>query len=199
MSKNTSKIDTKQFVHTENPVARIQILRQMIRNRSIHAACKTVWFQAGLTKIEYTAKNDNQPEQKLLAIGALARNASVVKSSRGSLDNILADILETPIPSLRILRDIDERYFVAKALLSCRSEWLANFVSDESVFEETGEKVRDELLNILVSRSTHLTALFEYGGVKGKRELKVNPLFSACKNNVIFQPITTGPKKYFSG
>ena len=141
---------------------RNETITKMILDKSIFKAMDESWFQAEIEQLFEIASQSGNAEQKLLAIGALARIAFVVKSYRKTLFGRLQAVFTQPLPSLQVLDDADSRLIVARSLEFCEAnDWLCGYLVTESFLEEKSGKTREALINNLILNSREFKDVLE--------------------------------------
>jgi len=136
---------------------RNEVITQMMTDKSLFQAVKEDSFKKEIDEIFVIASEDNDAVQKLLAIGAITRIAFFIKALRAPFFERLQPVFETPIPSLQILDEADDRLYVAKSFEYIKPvDWLSGYLASELFLEEKGEKTRSSVVTDLVSRSNDL-------------------------------------------
>jgi len=141
---------------------RNEVITQMMTDKSIFKAVKEDSFKKEIDEMFVIAADDSDDIEKLLAIGALTRLAFFIKALRKPFFERLQAVFATPIPSLQILSEADDRLYVAKALVSInQADWLPDYLALEIFLQEKGEKTRESLIKNLVQRTSDFKAVLE--------------------------------------
>lgn len=136
---------------------RNEIITQMMTDKSLFQAVKKEDFKKEIDEMFVIASDDKDAVQQLLAIGAITRIAFFIKALREPFFERLQPVFESPIPSLQILDEADDRLYVAKAFEYITPvDWLPSYLASELFLEEKGEKTRSSVVTDLVSRSNDL-------------------------------------------
>ncbi len=159
MNKNNLESLVGRFEDTDDIEIKLEVLTELSRLKAVHSLREDARFLAGLESIENLANNKNEEIRCLLAIAALGRIGRT-KSLSARVDKSLKLILETPIPSLDLLKDPDNRYYVAVTLNGCNTDWVREYASKFIVIEKQAEKARQELVNVLLNRSNSIADAF---------------------------------------
>jgi hypothetical protein len=146
-----------RFLAAGTPPARADVLREMSRDRLTHAVSKTPEFKAAVAETLATATGTAGDEHRIQAVALIGRIVAVVKSLKVSLRRQLQECLVVPLPSIALLNDADDRFYVASLLQLSEAEWIPAYVAQAAVEEEAGENARTVLLQTLLSRSDSLS------------------------------------------
>lgn len=141
--------------------ARLVALAELMKKRVLHAVRDDPRLGAGIDDLVRLATDSRAPDESLRAIAALAR-IGTIKSLAGKIGKQLAKVLENPLPTLAILKDPDDRYYVATALHQATptQDWILDYAATEVVEEKQAEKSRQELVLVLFKRATTLAQVF---------------------------------------
>jgi hypothetical protein len=139
---------------------RLISLADLIKQRALHAAREDVRLSAGLEHLARLAETREVADDCLRAIAALAR-IGTVKSLTARTSKILSRSLEQPLPSLSLLKDPDDRYYVASALHQTTQNWMIDYAASAVVEEKQAEKSRQELVAVLFRRAASLAGIFQ--------------------------------------
>jgi hypothetical protein len=149
----------ERFANAESLDARLSALAELIKNRGLHGAREDERLGSGMDYLGRLAADPQGREQRLRAVGALAR-IGTVKSLAKRTEALLAQALQHPLPALAALKDPYDRYYVANALRRSRQDWIVDYVAVGAVQERQAEKSRQELVGVLFERSDTLAQVF---------------------------------------
>lgn len=137
----------------------VSALNGLIAARQLSRATKTPDFTKGVEKlIEYVGDPD-YPSQRMIALAAICRIASIVKRSRAHLSDALATALSNPLPPLQSVSDPDNRLYIVSAWRYSQGAWWKSYLSITAVEEDSAERVRQKSLEGLIALSPNLSAV----------------------------------------
>ncbi|MBV5309689.1 hypothetical protein [Chromatium okenii] len=138
---------------------RLAALTELIKKRSLHAVRDDPRLTSGLNDLTQLATNPQTPDDCLRSVAALARIGNV-KSLRNNITKRLLQVLEKPLPALSILKDPEDRYYIATALQYSTQNWIISYAATGIIEEKQGEKLRQELGAVLFKKATTLAQIF---------------------------------------
>lgn len=142
-----------------SPEEKAQILTDMIRERSDKPLDKNT-LQSIIHGLLLDFQKQTSSTDRLITLSSLAKVASVTKSVSPIIGKMLQK-LQIPLEgSLSTLSDADQRFYVAKSLEWFEPEEFLPFAAYEAIREETGERVRTELVGLIFNYSNNLKAAF---------------------------------------
>ena len=148
---------------------RNELITKMISDKSIFIEVNEGRFAEEVETLFSIAESKENPEDRLMAISALSRITSVVKSLRDEIFDRLLSILNESLPDLQMLESSDDRMYVAKALENAESsEALCRYLFKEAFLEDKGEKARDALLQNAITKSVLAKNFFSIGALVAK-------------------------------
>ena len=153
-------IKLRRFNEVDNIQLRSQILRELIRDKTIHVIKNVEIVEEGIEKTLKLAKEAHDPRVRLEAVSLIERIASVVKSKRNELYELVKDPLRVKLPDLSYLKDPDDRLYVATSLNRTTEPWILDYASQFAVKEETAEKVRKTLISVVFKNTNELQDVF---------------------------------------
>lgn len=148
-----------QFAAAASLDERLAALADLIKQRALHAARDDPRLASGLEYLAELARHRLGPEDCLRAVAALAR-IGTVKSLAGRTAKFLSRALEQSLPSLSLMKDPDDRYYVASTLHHTKQEWAIEYAAIGIVEEKQAEKSRQELAVVLFKRTRTLAQVF---------------------------------------
>lgn len=171
-----------QFSRADSLDERLAALPELIKLRALHAARDDARLDAALGYLGSLAARPQVAEERLRAIAALARIATV-KSLAKKVEGILHNALDIPVPELGLLKDPDDRFYVASALHCGNGDWVAEYAATWVVEEKQAEKTRQELVLVLFKKLPTLAQVFQALAVKLKafRPETKNPADSVAR------------------
>ena len=123
---------------------------ELIKTKDIYFAFKTDKFREGFEKLDRFSRDLSDSATRLLALALLERIRVVLKKDGKEAEEILRRELTKPIPSIQVLSDGEDRYYVASALQIATGTWLSSFVATEIALEPVAEKSRTVLATLLL-------------------------------------------------
>src|SRR5271168_2330607 len=90
-------------------------LGRLVANRQLNRVAKEPTFDQGMLRLAGFAGNPSLQIERLIALAALSRIASTVKSLRTRVSELLSTALLEPLPSLQAVSDSDSRFFIVSA------------------------------------------------------------------------------------
>lgn len=156
----SNEVALRRFAESDSMADRLDSLRKLMQGGAIHAAQTAPEFAAGIDRMIGALRAAGDPKQRLLALAIVARATSRLKGRRTELGREIAAALKTPLPPLGGLPDADDRAYAAQALRWASGDWPIPYAARSIVEEETGEKVRTELVRVLLANTTDLAAAF---------------------------------------
>lgn len=133
-------------------------LGRLVANRQLNRVAKEPSFEEGMLRLARTVGNPELQADRLIALAALSRIASTVKSLRSRVSELLSTALLEPLPSLQTVSDPDSRLYIVSAWRYSRQSWWRSYLSTTAIEEDSAERVRQKCLEGLVSLSTDLGA-----------------------------------------
>jgi hypothetical protein len=140
----------------------LQALTRLIKIRKIHAVSKTPEFERWLIHLGETATLRKEPEERLLAVAALTRISATVSALRPQIARTLSAALAETLPPLDMLKNPDDRTYVAKACSIAQAPWCAGYLANAAVVEDSAERTRLECFRSLLKLLPNLQAVLEY-------------------------------------
>jgi len=133
-------------------------LGRLVANRQLNRVAKEPSFEEGMLRLARTVGNPELQADRLIALAALSRIGSTVKSLRSRVAELLSTALLEPLPSLQTVSDPDSRLYIVSAWRYSRQSWWRSYLSTAAIEEDSAERVRQKCLEGLVSLSTDLGA-----------------------------------------
>lgn len=149
------------FAEEKSLDKRLSALTNLIKKRALHSIREDQRLTSALNDLTELAINAPTADDRLKAVAALARIASV-KSLTNNVIKRLSQIFEQPLPALSILKDTDDRYYVATALHHATQDWVASYAAIAIVEERKSEKPRQELGAVLFKKTATLAQIFHF-------------------------------------
>lgn len=103
------------------------------------------------------ALSEGDSPARLLAIAESIRLGQVVKRWASHIAKDLAPAFEKELPPMQLLREADDRLYLARACSQMSAPWLQGYLARAIAEEETGEKARGEAMGALLARSASLS------------------------------------------
>ncbi|WP_066016947.1 hypothetical protein [Endozoicomonas atrinae] len=147
------------FNAEHSPEEKAQILTDMIRERSDKPLDKNA-LQSIIHGLLQDLQKDLGSTDQLVTLSSLAKVANVTKSVSPIIGKMLQKLEVPLVGSLSTLNDADQRYYVAKSLEWFEPDEFLPFAAYEAVREDTGERVRAELVSVIFSYSNSLKEAF---------------------------------------
>lgn len=136
------------------PAAQHEALRKLMALRKHHDALKDNRFNQGAERLLATITDPNAPEiDRLLSVATIGRLYATVRGQRDALASRLKKSLASPLPDPFLLSEADDRAYVGQLCSIVLPDWVADYAARAVVFEETGEKARQEFFQALLSAS----------------------------------------------
>lgn len=139
---------------------RLDALPELITRKALHGLRDDPKFASALRHLGELAASGTDDEARLRSIAALSR-ISKVKSLSKTTVAFLASALTEPLPDLTLLKDSDDRYYVASALPWSKEQWILEYAGNWAVQEKQAEKSRRALIEVLFRQLPSLAAVFE--------------------------------------
>ena len=137
-------------------------IKGLMKGGAIHAAHKDLRFSKGLNETINRLNSTKDAKEILLSLAILSRVANRIKPYKEGLKPQINAILRNAPPPLSILDEAEDRAYVAQSLRYwATGDWIVSYVALCIVNEETGEKVRSELIRTLFCESQDLTIAFK--------------------------------------
>lgn len=151
-----------KFFSANNVAERYKALLDLSKHRKqIHEAAKSPHFESALESLFRDARVSGKKEDILMAVAAIARVSSIIKSYDKNAEEILKRNITQPLPSVEIINNPDDRYYVAKACNLILPEWVAEYLAHATIVEESAEKARAEYIVGLFRSVNNLQTAFE--------------------------------------
>lgn len=140
---------------------KIRALKELMKGGRIHAVRSDLRFAKGVQDAVELIGSAVDRRQKLLAVSVVARIASRIKAMRANLRRDTGSVLQRPMPTLSLLGEAEDRLYVAQALDWASGDWVIPFLAQAVVEEESGEKVRSQLVRTLLDKAPDLASALE--------------------------------------
>ena len=170
-----------QFAAATDAQSQRAALVSMIKAKQVHEAARNSSFNEGLHKLGQAIKDSNEGHQPLgaavglperghpikdgnegheplLAAATLERAAAVVKRLRPQIDELLQQSITDQLPDLHQLKDRNDRQYAARTWRAVRSPWYVDYLAKAAVQEESGENIRKECLEGVITLSADISA-----------------------------------------
>ena len=163
LAKNELSVEAilQLFAEAKPMELKARSLKELMKGGTIHSVRDDPRFGKGIEDAAMHVQSSAEPKQKLLALTVLARIASRIKAKRNDLVQKMETILQTPLPGLPELDDAEDRAYAAQALKWASGDWIVPYLARSIVEEESGEKARATLVQILLMKSSNLTSAFD--------------------------------------
>jgi hypothetical protein len=136
------------------PTEQHESLRKIMALRKHHDAIKDVRFIDGIDRLFDTIPNQNLSDlDRLLSVATIGRIYSTIKGQRKSLLSRLEAALVTSLPDPFFLSEADDRAYVGQVCSIVLPDWIVDYASHAVIYEETGEKARQEFFLALLAAS----------------------------------------------
>jgi hypothetical protein len=155
---NTADALTVFASATTSPTERRIALTTLITAKALPKQADDPSIQAGRAHLlAQVFASDAEPVHRLLSISECIRLGQVVKRWLPEIVEQLRPAFAEELPSMQLLSDADDRLNLARACVPMSSFWLSAYLAKAIAEEETGEKVREEMMIALLARSPSLT------------------------------------------
>ena len=140
--------------------ARLQraALVSLIKTKLIHEAARHNLFKEGLRKLGKEIQAGRDIDGVLIAAATLERAAAVVKTLRPQTNELLQKSITTQLPDLHELDDGNDRQYAARTWRAVRSSWYIDYLAKAAVREESGENIRKECLEGVITLAEDVSA-----------------------------------------
>ncbi len=136
-------------------------LRQLIAQRRHHQAARDTGFQEAVDRLFTLAADETVPDRdRLLAIAVMGRLASTIKRLREEIHGQLVTALQTRLPDPLLLKEPDDRVYIALACEQVRPAWGVAYAAAAVIREEAGEQARVAFFRALLAMQPDLAAAF---------------------------------------
>jgi hypothetical protein len=153
MSNPAIEIAFSSFAEASGPRERQRALTDLLTHRAVPKQAEDSRFVSGVAHLERDAERSDLPEHRILAISELSRAAQVVKALQPRLKRVMDSAGKRPLPSAAMLKDANERFYLAKAIAISPHPWVSEYSAMSIAMEEAGEKARGEFMDLLLNRS----------------------------------------------
>ena len=133
-------------------------LVSLIKTKQVHKAARDKLFSEGLRKLGQAIRDSNDTHGPLIAAATLERAAAVVKALRPRINELLQKSITTRLADLHQLRDRNDRQYAARTWRAVRSSWYVDYLAEAAVREESGEKIRKECLEGVITLAEDVSA-----------------------------------------
>lgn len=141
---------TSQILSTRDVKEQGRAIAALLKAKQLHKFAKLPAFTELLKNLSNTAKGDSLVD-RAYALSILFKLASLIKSERSQVSTYFADCLSDALPSLSVLDDPDDRFYLANFWRFGAPEWGPAFLAVSAVEEEGSEPVRRECIEGLVT------------------------------------------------
>jgi hypothetical protein len=131
-------------------------LGRLVANRQLNRVAREPSFEEGMLRLARSVRNPELQTERLIALAALSRIASTVKSLWTRVSELLSTALLDPLPSLQAVSDPDSRFYIVSAWRYLRQSWWRAYLSTAANEEDSAERVRQKCLEGLIALSTDL-------------------------------------------
>jgi hypothetical protein len=152
----------KMFAEEQSASGQLQAVVALIKEKQLHRALSEDPFARGLQRLVDTVRDSDRADDRLIALAALSRLGAVAKSLQPTLERELSVALENSPPPLETIEDPDDRYYGARMWRYARRSWMAQYLANAAVAEDSGENARLEALTGVVDLSQTLAAALEH-------------------------------------
>lgn len=139
---------------------RLEALPELIKRKALHGVRDDPRLKSALEHLGTLAASDSDDEARLRSIAALSRIRQVKSLSKTTGGSLSAAVVK-PLPGLTLLKDSDDRYYVASALSLTKEPWILEYAGYWAVQEKQAERSRQALMAVLFRRLPSLSAVFE--------------------------------------
>lgn len=148
----------KRFAFGDSIADRVEAARVLVNGKRVFAVLTLPEFEFGIAALAHGSVSSVDSQDRLKAVAMLELIRAIAKKKSKVLTQAVKDSLADPIPSISLLADGDDRYYVASAIEFVRPTWAREYVAREAMAEPTAEKVRVKLISTLVDESAGLDA-----------------------------------------
>jgi hypothetical protein len=140
-------------------------LGRLVANRQLNRVAREPAFDQGMLRLARFVADPGLQTERLIALAALSRIASTVKSLRSRVSELLSTALLEPLPSLQAISDPDSRFYIVSAWRFSQQSWWKGYLSTAAIEEDSAERIRQKCLEGLIALSSDLgTAIGELRG-----------------------------------
>ena len=162
------------FAEANSIIQQREAIQTLVRLKALDASRGTHEFREGLERLASRA-SDGSADDVAAALALAMRIAAVAKTVRNEIPRRFGRALTRQPASAQKMDDPKDREYLAQALAFASGEWLVPYVAQEAVIEESGEKARLLLLDVLLSKASALDAAF-YALADGFRRWSVETI-----------------------
>lgn len=149
-----------RFANGPDVSDRATALTDLLSQKALSRAVGAEPFRVGFDGLVQCLGPGGDPETRLAALVQLVRIAQSAKSVAGEIRKRTAPALESTLPTVSLLKDADDRGYVAKACGWASGHWVIDYAVQAIAEEETAEKVRAEFTRVLLARAGSLADAF---------------------------------------
>lgn len=151
----------ERFAHGPDTVARATALTALLTERTIAKVVKLQSFEDGVTALIMCLESSVRPLERLAACAQLARLEQSARAISKEIRKRVTPLLDAPLDSVSLLKEGDDRYYVAKACAWTSADWVLSYSIRSAAEEPPGaEKVRGEFMSRTFERATSLDQIF---------------------------------------
>ena len=147
-----------QFATAQDTKLQRAALVSLIKTKQIHEAARDNTFNEGLIKLGHEIQDSKDVDGPLIAAATLERAAAVVKTLRPRINELLQKSITTRLADLHQLSDGNDRQYAARTWRAVRSSWYLDYLAEAAVREESGENIRKECLEGVITLAEDVSA-----------------------------------------
>jgi transposase-like protein len=149
-----------QFRDGPTTEQRAAAITALLTRRTLASVVKTPEFQQGLASLVDQVRS-NDAASRLAAVAQLGRIEQSAKSIATNVRNLTAAALDVALAPSILLKDAEDRFYVAKACSWVQAPWVLPYAIDAIANEvPNADKVRAELFHVVFRDASSLSEIF---------------------------------------